>query len=108
MAPRGSHSLFAVLLLLASPGGVSAAEPPNVAAPESTSTRPVLPGTQAYEPARPDLAPRAMLTDPYAVFSVPQVPKPAYLAPFTDPTFGSPVERVGNSAGGCTLKWRHD
>ena len=44
----------------------------------------------------------ALLIDPFAVFAVPQVPKPAYVAPFADPTFGSTVERVGNNVGAST------
>ena len=47
-------------------------------------------------------APPALLTDPSLVFSVPQVPKPAYLTPFTDPTFASPVMRVGSNIGATT------
>ena len=102
MIPRGSHWLPAALFLLLSPAGVSAAEPPNAAAPETTSTRPALPGTQANKPGRPDPSAPAVLTDPYRVFSVPLVPKPAYLAPFTYPTFGSSLERVGNNVGAST------
>jgi hypothetical protein len=48
--------------------------------------------TMAAPPA--DSARRAIITDPFAVFTVPQVNKPWYLFPFADPTFGTYVERM--------------
>ena len=58
-------------------------------------------------PARPAPLPRgpatkAVVTDPNAVLPEPQVPKPADLTPFVDPTFGSTVERIGNNVGAST------
>lgn len=40
-----------------------------------------------------------LITDPNAVFSVPNVSKPAYLTPFTDPTFHTTITRIGGDAG---------
>ncbi len=60
----------------------------------------VTPASAAPLPRGP--ASTTVLTDPHAVFAVPQVPKPADLAPFVDPTFGSTVERVGNNVGAST------
>jgi len=37
-----------------------------------------------------------LVTDPNLVFSVPQVPKPFYLTPALDPTFGTTITRVAN------------
>ncbi len=36
-----------------------------------------------------------MITDPSLVFTIPQIPMPAYLTPFTYPTFGTTVTRIG-------------
>jgi len=97
MTPCGSHRLLIVLLLLAVPTRVLAAAPSS-ATPETTSTRAARP----FDTAPSGPSPRTVLTDSLAVFVVPQVPKPAYLAPFADPTFGSTVERVGNNVGAST------
>ena len=40
-----------------------------------------------------------LVTDPSPVYSVPQVPKPRYLTPFVDPTFGSTLERIASDPG---------
>jgi len=37
-----------------------------------------------------------LVTDPTLVFSVPGTPKPAYLVPVTEPTFGTTVTRIAN------------
>jgi hypothetical protein len=46
------------------------------------------------------------------VHSVPQVSRPRYLTPFTDPTFGSRVVRIANDPGLPTAPvsgtWGHD
>ena len=39
------------------------------------------------------------VTDPSRVFSVPNVPKPGYLHPITDPTFDTEVTRIAGNAG---------
>jgi hypothetical protein len=41
----------------------------------------------------------SLATDGNAVFSVPQVPKPAYMAPFTDPKFKTTVDRIAGDPG---------
>jgi len=60
----------------------------------------VAPTSAAPLPRGP--TPTTVVTDPNAVFAVPQVPKPACLIPFADPSFGSTVERVGNDVGAGT------
>jgi hypothetical protein len=40
-----------------------------------------------------------MVTDSSQVFSIPSVPKPSYLVPATDPTFGTPIMRISNDGG---------
>ena len=51
-------------------------------------------------PTRRLIAPAgAVSTDSSAVYSVPPAPRPLYLVPGVDPTFGSPLERVGNNPG---------
>jgi hypothetical protein len=50
----------------------------------------------APEPPRP---PRPLVTDPDAVFAVPRVARPAYLTPFTDPTFGTTLTRITDDPG---------
>jgi len=39
------------------------------------------------------------LIDPNLIFSVPQVPRPAYLKPITDPTFGTRITRIADDFG---------
>ena len=51
--------------------------------------------------ARPQAAPSA-LADPWPVFSVPGVARPAYLVPSIDPTFQSQVMRITNNTGAST------
>ena len=102
MAAHRSHWLLHALFLFALPAGVLAAKATSATTAETTSTRAVLPGTKAYDPTQPVPSSGTVLTDPYAVFSVPQVPRPAYLAPFIDPTFNSTVERVGSNVGAST------
>jgi len=43
-----------------------------------------------------------VVTDGSAVFSIPSVPKPTYLAPTRDTTFHSTILRVGNNVGAST------
>ena len=45
----------------------------------------------------------AVSTDSLAVYSVPATPRPPYLVGVMDPTFGSPLERVGNNPGLPTM-----
>ena len=45
----------------------------------------------------PGFAP--MVTDSFAVFGIPSLPEPGYLAPFRDPVFGTWVMRVGGDGG---------
>ncbi len=71
-------------------------------ASDVTSTRAVLLDTHPYDPFARGPARPAVVTDPNAVYSVPQVPKPAYLVPFTDPVFSSQVVRIGNDIGAST------
>ena len=40
-----------------------------------------------------------MVTDSSQVFTIPQTPKPAYLVPTVDPTFGTKVTRIADDAG---------
>ena len=40
-----------------------------------------------------------LITDPSAVFTIPQVPKPSYNQPITDPTFHTRVTRIAGDAG---------
>ena len=44
----------------------------------------------------------SVLTDSSRVFSVPPIPRPPYLVSINDPTFGSPITRVGDDAGHST------
>ncbi len=82
-----SEAVLSLALVLAALGAVAVGSP--AADPASPA------------PARGPAAP-AVLTDPITVYTVPQVSKPAYLAPFNDPTFGSQVKRVGNNVGAST------
>src|SRR5262252_6561606 len=41
----------------------------------------------------------AMTTDAGAVYAIPSAARPAYLVPFTDPTFHSQLTRIGNDSG---------
>jgi hypothetical protein len=41
----------------------------------------------------------ALVTDPYAVFSEPNVSKPAYLTSWTDPVFRTKITRIANNPG---------
>jgi hypothetical protein len=54
----------------------------------------------------------AMVTNPTTVFTIPQVPKPGYLAPVTNPIFNSPLVRIAADAGASTSPvtgtWGHD
>ncbi|MGH7394366.1 MAG: hypothetical protein ACREJF_02010, partial [Candidatus Methylomirabilales bacterium] len=43
-----------------------------------------------------------MITDPGLIFSVPQVARPSYLVPVTDPTFGTRITRIANNSGQST------
>ena len=43
-----------------------------------------------------------IITDPSLVFTEPQVPKPAYLSPFSDPTFHTQVTRIAGDIGAPT------
>jgi len=52
----------------------------------------------AAGPSRPETSP-AMVTNPTQVFTVPQVSKPGYLSPITDPTFGTTVTSICGSTG---------
>jgi hypothetical protein len=40
-----------------------------------------------------------LVTDPNAVFSEPNVAKPAYLTPITDPTYNTTLTRIAGNAG---------
>jgi hypothetical protein len=40
-----------------------------------------------------------LLTDPDAVFSIPEIAKPSYLIPITDPTFHTLITRIAGDAG---------
>src|SRR5262245_34708304 len=42
------------------------------------------------------------ITNASTVYSVPAVPKPAYMDPFIDPVFGSTVMRIANNSGKAT------
>jgi len=42
---------------------------------------------------------QALVTDPSVVFSVPEVPRPSYLAPMVDPTFGTTITRIADDTG---------
>ena len=55
---------------------------------------PATPGAAAQGPASP-----ALITDPYAAFSIPAVARPGYLLPVPDPTFGLQLTRIGNNTG---------
>jgi len=46
--------------------------------------------------------PSQLVTDPSLVFAEPNVPRPAYLSPITDPTFHTPVTRIGGDTGAPT------
>jgi hypothetical protein len=88
---RRSHTLLHAILLLALPTGIIGAAACNAATPRHSSTR-----ATARRPASPAAK---VVTDPYAVFTVPQVPRPAYMEPIIDPTFGSIIERIANDRG---------
>ena len=53
-------------------------------------------------PVSPGDSCAGMVTDPAAVFSLSQVPKPAYLVPYIDPTFRTKVTRIGGNSGAST------
>ncbi len=91
-----------ILLSTAALAAGLAAPSPAATASDVYSTRAVLLDTHPYDPFARGPALPAMLTDPSAVYTVPQVPKPAYLVPFTDPVFGSQVMRIGNDVGAGT------
>jgi hypothetical protein len=44
-------------------------------------------------------SPATLITDPNAVFSVPNVVKPTYAVPFTDPTFTTTITRIAGEPG---------
>lgn len=50
--------------------------------------------------APPDTS--TLVTDPSLVFSEPNVPRPSYLSPITDPTFHTQVTRIANDIGFST------
>ncbi|HKQ56319.1 MAG TPA: T9SS type A sorting domain-containing protein [Candidatus Eisenbacteria bacterium] len=62
---------------------------PSISLPES------LPPPPASEPTQ-------MPSDPSAIYSVPSIPRPAYMAPFVDPTFGRQVVRIAGDVGSPT------
>jgi hypothetical protein len=89
------HGVGALLFLwlAAAPGprqacGIPAAPPgpPGRAAAADTASR-----AERSSPPSP--------ADVCCVFRVPEVPKPAYLAPMTDPVFGTGIERITNDPG---------
>lgn len=66
-------------------------------------------------PASPALRPTAggtLVTDPLAIYTVPSMVRPPYLTATIDPTFGTPLMRVGNdigrSLGAVTGTWGGD
>lgn len=74
------------------------AVPPGGAAPATTILpRPII-DTRPYDPVAPDgssLGP----SDPATVYTIPRMPRPAYLAPNMDPSFGTPLMRVTGGFG---------
>ncbi|HJZ06303.1 hypothetical protein A2634_02520 [Candidatus Amesbacteria bacterium RIFCSPHIGHO2_01_FULL_48_32] len=46
--------------------------------------------------------PPNLITDPNAVFTIPQIAKPAYLSPITDPVFGTKIIRIAGDTGSAT------
>jgi hypothetical protein len=66
----------------------------NTAVSKPTSTT-----ANNSETADPSTSTTSLVTDENAVFSVPQVPKPAYLTPVTDPTFGIKITRITGDSG---------
>jgi hypothetical protein len=92
---RRSHKLLHAILLLAFPTSVIAVAACNAAPPREGVT-------QAAPRAQPRLSSGKVMTDPYAVFSVPQFGRPGYLQPILDPTFGSILERIANDVGAST------
>lgn len=40
-----------------------------------------------------------LITDPLTIFTIPSIPKPAYLTPFTDPTFHTKLTRIAGNSG---------
>jgi chitodextrinase len=94
---NGSHTLTAVARDIA--GNTAVSEPISITVNNSGINDP---NTSAVN----------LVTDGSTVFSVPQVSKPAYLAPVTDPTFGTKITRITGNSGAAILniggKWGSD
>ncbi len=99
-------SALVPLLLIARAAGAS---PPDGAA---LTTRAVLVNVHPYVLAAARPAEPVSTTDPRPAVTIPQVPRPAYLAPITDPTFGSKIQRIAGDTGtplrGLQGKWGMD
>lgn len=107
---RRSQKFFHAILLLAFPGTVVALAACDAATSGRASTH-TAPSATA-RPGAPRLTSVKVMTDPYAVFTVPQFGRPGYLQPILDPTFGSILERIANDKDASTApapgKWGLD
>lgn len=91
-----------MLLLLGLMTGVLAAAPSDTATLGNSWTRSGVPAGPSASVHRTSRTATKAQTDAFAVYAIPQTPKPGYLVPTIDPTFGSIILRIANDDGKST------